>query len=195
MSQSSIIQSEHVSDARKTFVKFLEIAHLKHVLNPLERVYLYGFLALTLITWFLIAWLHHRFTPLSLNFPSTFYTVIPKEVFSWSSSLLYTALPASPFCCLYIWISSILIKRSLKRRGIDVLGWSWRGAELERVVLDEFTKFLHQERLYNLDAIKQLIQNARDESTAASRPSLRFWSVLTIASAILIAYGQTVFSR
>jgi len=176
-------------------VKFLEVSNLKHVLNPLERLYLYGFLSLSLITWFFIAWLYHCFSPVSLHVPPTFYTTVPKEVFSWLFSLLNTALYGILCSLGYIWLCSILIKRSLKRRNIDVLGWSWRGAALERVVLDEFRKFLELECLYNLDATKQLIQNARDESTADSRPSLRNWSVLAIGAAFIIAFWQAVFSR
>jgi hypothetical protein len=49
--------------------------------------------------------------------------------------------------------------------------------------------------LHNPDAIKQLIENVRDEAAADSRPSLRIWTVVAIGFAIAIALWQAVFSR
>jgi hypothetical protein len=49
--------------------------------------------------------------------------------------------------------------------------------------------------LHNLEAIKQLMESVRDEASADSRPSLRFWTALAIAFTMLVAYWQPVFSR
>ncbi len=89
-----------------------------------------------------------------------------------------------------LWVRSALIKKSLKSRGIIVSGRNWRGAEVERIILDEFKAYLAYQGLHNPGAIKQLIDNVRDEAAADSRPSLRMWTVLAISFAIVVAFPK-----
>jgi hypothetical protein len=191
-----MIYPQRISDSRKAFAEFLKVTSLAHFLRPWEQFVLYLFFALWLLTWALLAGLLHRHLHLpSTYFPLTSGTFVPEEFSHWLTYLVYAALPAIPFLFLYTLASGTVIKKSLGNRGIIVSGWSWRGAEVEREVLNRFKEYLVKQSLYNLDALKQLIENVRDEATADSRPSLRRWTVLAITFSIVIAVWQVMFSQ
>lgn len=191
-----MIYPDHISDSRKAYAEFLRITSLSHFLKPLERFYLYFCFALWLLAWGFLVWLFHYFSRLpSIDFPLTSDNLPTTEAVHWLYSITYTVIPALVLLPFEVWASSTLIKKSLARRGIIVSGWSWRGEEVQQRVLNDFKTYLAGQRLHNLDALQQLIENVRDEAAATARPSSATFTRIAIFFAIVIGFWQPVFSQ
>jgi hypothetical protein len=193
----AMIYPQEISDSRKAFAEFRKITSLSHFLRLRERIYWWFFFAIYYLTWVVIAWVLHRFSRL----PGTYFPLptldasVSRQIFEWLICLIYAALPATPLLLLYVRLRSLVIKKSLSRRGIEVSGWDWRGAEVERRILDQFKSYLGSHGLHNLESVMVLMENVRDETTADLRPLLGSWTVLAISCAIAIAFWQAMFSQ
>jgi uncharacterized BrkB/YihY/UPF0761 family membrane protein len=116
------------SESRKAFAYFKKVTSVSHFLRQNEIQILYVPLALCYSTLVLIVWALHRF----LHYP--FYS-------NWPTYAFYGTILLIAVFILCRRVSSALIKKSLKDRGIIVSGGHWHGSEVQRLMLREFTDY------------------------------------------------------
>jgi hypothetical protein len=100
-----------------------------------------------------------------------------------------------PFFFAYLYMASRQIRIYLAARGIVVDGWHWRGAAVERAMLELFEKYLSERGLLNEAVLQQFIESTRDEIVAQFKPGPGHWAALAIFFGILIAIIQPVYTQ
>jgi hypothetical protein len=189
-----MLQPKRISSQQKVFDGFRKITGLSHFLRPEEKLLLWAFYAVIFLTWAVCAALVYQ----SHHFPDLLPPLPPfgERGARILSSLWWSLIFALPVWILCFFAFSGCMRNLLKRRGIIVKGWlHWRGADIERKMLDEFRLYLVEGGFANPAALEQLMSSARDEIAAKERPSKFNWTMFTFIFTIAIAFVQPVINR
>jgi hypothetical protein len=185
-----MIQPERCSDSHKAFTYFCDVTSRSHFLkennlaSPSWLTILFFIVLLTFI------WLVHSFVPP----PVLRLLAVPYDQGFWVASAILGTVLTIAVLFIYVWIDSGRIKKALKmRRDIDVTGSDWLGPEVQRSMLQKFTVYLMGNSLYNLEALKQLLDGARDEIEARWRAITAVVTVIlaliTLGVALILGFG------
>jgi hypothetical protein len=182
------------SDLKKAFQFFRNINKLNYILTPWSLFLLYSYSAVFLFLLVFISCALNR-----LPSPSNAFLFLSLQQFpdqKWLYSLTIGTASLLPFFLVGIYIVSKWIKKDLrKQKGLVISSLHWRGPEIDDFLIASLKDYLVRHRLYNVDALEQLMENVRDEIASEKRPSERILTLLTIALALAIGLWEPVYSQ
>jgi len=188
-----MIQLKKISEQHQAYANFCRLTSVRPFLRPKEYACLIWAFVGSIVTWILISFVLWR----SAFLPNLFVVAYPygPQGARFMSSTYLGLLLTIPFFFLYLYVSSRQIRTYLAARGILVDGWHWRGAAVERAMLELFEKYLNERGLLDDDVLQQLIESTRDEIAAQFKPGPGYWAVLAILFGVLIAIVQPIYSQ
>jgi uncharacterized membrane protein len=189
-----MIQPERFSDIHQAFKEFRKVTGVWHLLKfsrQHEFVSPRWPLVLLLVAYLPTIWIVHFFIPLSV----VQVFAAPNDKWLWLYWVLLGIIALIVlFLISYLIASHWMLRRLKDAKLVDNEATSFV-AEIERLMLHEFTDYLARKGFYNLEALSQLIENTRDEIEARWRPSPVLLTLITLAVALIISYFQAVFSQ